>query len=199
MRWQLQSQICGFQSQGSFPCRMGPLKSGPPDVESFVFSCWRIFAGLCVCAALHQMQSNMSYETDIDAHKRSQIMILNPLCSQVQALIDEEMCINCGKCYMTCSDSGYQVCLSLLGCQIKLVTRLFLWLKTYLRQSCKLSCSLSLQAIEFDKETHLPVVMDNCTGCTLCLSVCPIIDCIKMVTRKSLYEPNRGVPISPVC
>lgn len=53
----------------------------------------------------------MSYETDIDAHKRSQIMILNPLCSQVQALIDEEMCINCGKCYMTCSDSGYQVCL----------------------------------------------------------------------------------------
>lgn len=28
---------------------------------------------------------------------------------QVQALIDEEMCINCGKCYMTCNDSGYQV------------------------------------------------------------------------------------------
>jgi len=28
---------------------------------------------------------------------------------QVQALIDPEMCINCGKCYMTCNDSGYQV------------------------------------------------------------------------------------------
>jgi Fe-S-cluster-containing dehydrogenase component len=28
---------------------------------------------------------------------------------QVVALIDEEMCINCGKCYMTCNDSGYQV------------------------------------------------------------------------------------------
>ncbi|MEQ2195090.1 hypothetical protein XENOCAPTIV_007336, partial [Xenoophorus captivus] len=27
---------------------------------------------------------------------------------QVQALIDEDMCINCGKCYMTCNDSGYQ-------------------------------------------------------------------------------------------
>ncbi|KAL6471571.1 hypothetical protein MHYP_G00202210 [Metynnis hypsauchen] len=25
---------------------------------------------------------------------------------QVQTLIDPEMCINCGKCYMTCSDSG---------------------------------------------------------------------------------------------
>lgn len=28
---------------------------------------------------------------------------------QVVALIDEDMCINCGKCYMTCNDSGYQV------------------------------------------------------------------------------------------
>uniref|UniRef100_A0AAQ5Y387 Dihydropyrimidine dehydrogenase [NADP(+)] n=1 Tax=Amphiprion ocellaris TaxID=80972 RepID=A0AAQ5Y387_AMPOC len=84
------------------------------------------------------------------------------LCSQVQALIDEEMCINCGKCYMTCNDSGYQ-------------------------------------AIMFDPETHLPFVTDSCTGCTLCLSVCPIIDCIKMVTRTTPYKPKRGVPISPVC
>ncbi|KAM4556436.1 dihydropyrimidine dehydrogenase [NADP(+)] [Fundulus diaphanus] len=81
---------------------------------------------------------------------------------QVQALIDEDMCINCGKCYMTCNDSGYQ-------------------------------------AIQFDPETHLPVVMDSCTGCTLCLSVCPIIDCIKMVTRTTPHAPNRGVPVSPVC
>lgn len=28
---------------------------------------------------------------------------------QVEAVIDQEMCINCGKCYMTCNDSGYQV------------------------------------------------------------------------------------------
>ncbi|KAM9720041.1 dihydropyrimidine dehydrogenase [NADP(+)] isoform 2-T2 [Menidia menidia] len=81
---------------------------------------------------------------------------------QVQALIDEEMCINCGKCYMTCNDSGYQ-------------------------------------AIQFDPETHLPLVTDTCTGCTLCLSVCPIIDCIKMVKRKTPYVPKRGIPISPVC
>lgn len=81
---------------------------------------------------------------------------------QVQALIDEEMCINCGKCYMTCNDSGYQ-------------------------------------AITFDPETHLPYVTDSCTGCTLCFSVCPIIDCIKMVTRTTPYAPKRGVPISPIC
>uniref|UniRef100_A0A8C5D9W3 Dihydropyrimidine dehydrogenase [NADP(+)] n=1 Tax=Gouania willdenowi TaxID=441366 RepID=A0A8C5D9W3_GOUWI len=81
---------------------------------------------------------------------------------QVLALIDEEMCINCGKCYMTCNDSGYQ-------------------------------------AIKFDPETHLPFVTDSCTGCTLCFSVCPIIDCIKMVTRTTPYTPKRGVPVNPVC
>lgn len=36
------------------------------------------------------------------------------------------------------------------------------------------------QAIEFDAETHLPHVTDDCTGCTLCLSVCPIIECIRL-------------------
>lgn len=78
---------------------------------------------------------------------------------QVVALIDEEMCINCGKCYMTCNDSGYQ-------------------------------------AIEFDPETHLPKVNQDCTGCTLCLSVCPIIDCIKMVKRTTPYVPKRGIPLN---
>ena len=68
------------------------------------------------------------------------------------------MCINCGKCYLTCNDSGYQ-------------------------------------AIRFDSVTHLPVVDKNlCTGCTLCYSVCPIIECISMVERpKELpYKPIRG-------
>ncbi|XP_066208692.1 dihydropyrimidine dehydrogenase [NADP(+)] isoform X1 [Saccopteryx leptura] len=83
---------------------------------------------------------------------------------QVVALIDEEMCINCGKCYMTCNDSGYQ-------------------------------------AIRFDPETHLPSVTDACTGCTLCLSVCPIVDCIRMVARATPYQPKRGLPlaVNPVC
>ncbi|KFR00409.1 Dihydropyrimidine dehydrogenase [NADP(+)], partial [Nipponia nippon] len=78
---------------------------------------------------------------------------------QVVALIDEEMCINCGKCYMTCNDSGYQ-------------------------------------AIQFDPQTHLPTVTDSCTGCTLCLSVCPVIDCIRMVSRTTPYEPKRGLPLA---
>lgn len=74
---------------------------------------------------------------------------------QAVAVIDTDMCINCGKCYMTCNDSGYQ-------------------------------------AIQFDGETHLPHITDDCTGCTLCVSVCPINDCIKMVDRDGPYLPDRG-------
>ncbi|KAL3284645.1 hypothetical protein HHI36_018799 [Cryptolaemus montrouzieri] len=75
---------------------------------------------------------------------------------QVVALIDDDMCINCGKCYMTCNDSGYQ-------------------------------------AIEFDADTHIPKVTDDCTGCTLCLSVCPIIDCISMVPKAIPHVIKRGL------
>jgi dihydropyrimidine dehydrogenase (NADP+) len=50
------------------------------------------------------------------------------------------------------------------------------------------------QAISFDSKTHLPKILeDDCTGCTLCVSVCPIIDCIEMVERKTEYKPIRGI------
>ncbi|EGG13663.1 dihydropyrimidine dehydrogenase [Cavenderia fasciculata] len=77
---------------------------------------------------------------------------------QVVALVDEDLCINCGKCYMTCNDSGYT-------------------------------------AIKFDAKTHIPLVTDLCTGCDLCLSVCPIPDCITMVPRTIPYVPNRGLVV----
>ncbi|VDK47076.1 unnamed protein product [Dibothriocephalus latus] len=54
------------------------------------------------------------------------------------------------------------------------------------------------QAITFDAKSHFPVVTEDCTGCNLCLSVCPIPDCITMVDRQIPYVPNRGlVPSSP--
>jgi dihydropyrimidine dehydrogenase (NADP+) len=76
---------------------------------------------------------------------------------QVVAVIDKDLCINCGKCYMTCNDTGYQ-------------------------------------AITFDADTHMPHVTDDCTGCTLCLSVCPIIDCIEMVPKTIPHYVSRGLP-----
>ncbi|XP_056632746.1 dihydropyrimidine dehydrogenase [NADP(+)] [Diorhabda sublineata] len=80
---------------------------------------------------------------------------------QVVALIDDDLCINCGKCYMACNDSGYQ-------------------------------------AIHFDPNTHIPKVNDDCTGCTMCLSVCPIIDCIMMVPKKIPHVIKRGKINAPV-
>eukprot|EP00760_Papus_ankaliazontas_P027475 PhM_4_TR3356/c0_g1_i1/m.29092/K00207/DPYD; dihydropyrimidine dehydrogenase (NADP+) len=72
------------------------------------------------------------------------------------AVVNDDLCINCGRCYLTCNDSGYQ-------------------------------------AITFDKDTHQPFVTDECTGCDLCLSVCPVPDCITMVPRTTSYEPKRGI------
>jgi len=80
---------------------------------------------------------------------------------QAVAIVDEELCINCGKCYMTCNDSGYQ-------------------------------------AIKFDPLTHLPHITEDCTGCTLCVSVCPIVDCITMIPRATPYKPKRGLEIGTV-
>eukprot|EP01094_Clydonella_sp_ATCC50884_P019234 TRINITY_DN3714_c0_g1_i1.p1 TRINITY_DN3714_c0_g1~~TRINITY_DN3714_c0_g1_i1.p1 ORF type:complete len:1112 (-),score=486.72 TRINITY_DN3714_c0_g1_i1:361-3696(-) len=81
---------------------------------------------------------------------------------QVVAHVDEDTCINCGRCYLACNDSGYQ-------------------------------------AIAFDAESHLPTITDNCTGCTLCASVCPVIDCITMEPREEIFpdspfEAHRGIP-----
>ncbi|XP_030378168.1 dihydropyrimidine dehydrogenase [NADP(+)]-like [Scaptodrosophila lebanonensis] len=81
-------------------------------------------------------------------------MSLDPKQQKV-ALINEDLCINCGKCYMTCCDTGYQ-------------------------------------AITFDKKTHKPLVGDDCTGCCLCYSICPIIDCISMVPKQIPHVINRG-------
>ncbi|KNC55934.1 dihydropyrimidine dehydrogenase (NADP+) [Thecamonas trahens ATCC 50062] len=77
---------------------------------------------------------------------------------QVVAVIDEELCINCGRCVNGCSSSGYQ-------------------------------------AIAFNLDTHLPRVLeDRCTGCAICLGICPVVDCITMEPRTTDYKPNRGIP-----
>jgi len=80
-----------------------------------------------------------------------------PIREQVIAVVDQDKCINCGKCYLTCSDAAYQ-------------------------------------AIEFNAETHKPLILDLCTGCGLCAAVCPIPDCITFVPRSTPFPPQRGVP-----
>jgi dihydropyrimidine dehydrogenase (NADP+) len=97
---------------------------------------------------------------DIVGHSLKFITCYNHLDNTAQkvAAVNDDMCINCGKCMMTCNDSGYQ-------------------------------------AIRFDAATHQPFITDDCTGCTLCVSVCPIPDCITMVPRETQYLPKRGIPL----
>ena len=66
--------------------------------------------------------------------------------------------------------------------------------------ACYTSCNgAGYQSITMDAETHITdVVDDDYTGCTLCLSVCPINDCITMVPRDGPYViPDRAIPLDP--
>lgn len=69
--------------------------------------------------------------------------------------VEDDLCVNCGKCYMTCIDSGYQ-------------------------------------AITFNEKTHKPEITPDCTGCGLCVAVCPVPGAITFDKRPYPYEPNRG-------
>lgn len=56
-----------------------------------------------------------------------------------------------------------------------------------------MSCNdAGYQAIRFHPDTHLPQVTQDCTGCGLCVSVCPVIDCITMVNKSDVHVVDRG-------
>ena len=64
---------------------------------------------------------------------------------KVIAKINDDKCLQCGRCYTACLDSGYQ-------------------------------------AIEFPTSFEVPkVIKADCTGCALCVNVCPVEDAIHMV------------------
>lgn len=109
---------------------------------------------------LNRLAEPISSVRDIIAKSVDRVTNYNQLDNkkQVVALINDDMCINCGKCYLACNDSGYQ-------------------------------------AITFNPNTHFPEVTKDCTGCTLCTSVCPIIDCISMVEKKDQHVIKRGTRI----
>ena len=75
--------------------------------------------------------------------------------------INDEKCLQCGRCYLACSDSGYQ-------------------------------------AIKFDGYNTFPIIVEeDCTGCAICHSVCPVENAIHMVPRTLEYKVNRGTEPGP--
>ena len=79
-----------------------------------------------------------------------------------KAVIDQDKCIKCGRCYIACEDASHQ-------------------------------------AIEYTNNNDdrvFTVNDDECVGCNLCVSVCPVVDCMSMVAMTSGTDPRTGKKIS---
>ena len=65
---------------------------------------------------------------------------------------------------------------------------------------CHIVCEdTSHQAItqSLDGERHYEVKDEDCVGCNLCVSVCPVENCISMVQLESGTDPRTGLEIDP--
>ena len=80
----------------------------------------------------------------------------------VKAEIDQERCIQCGRCHIVCEDTSHQA-----------ITQ------------------------EKDGERYFEVIDEECVGCNLCVSVCPVEDCISL--RELIpgeIDKRTGEPVS---
>lgn len=65
---------------------------------------------------------------------------------------------------------------------------------------CHIACEdTSHQAITAMKDgvRHFEVIDEECVGCNLCVSVCPVEDCITMERLETGVDPRTGRPIDP--
>ncbi len=66
-----------------------------------------------------------------------------------KAVIDQDLCIKCGRCHIACEDTSHQ----------------------------------AITAMK-DGERHFEVKEEECVGCNLCVSICPVPNCISMRSLK---------------
>jgi len=74
-----------------------------------------------------------------------------------KASINQELCIQCGRCHIVCEDTSHQA-----------ITQ------------------------TVDGERKFEVKDEECVGCNLCASVCPVENCISMVAMTSGTDPRTG-------
>ena len=79
-----------------------------------------------------------------------------------KAVINQDLCIKCGRCHIACEDTSHQAITSLV-----------------------------------DGKRHFEVIDAECVGCNLCVSVCPVEDCIDMVQMVRGLDPRTRRKISP--
>lgn len=77
-----------------------------------------------------------------------------------KAVIDQDLCIQCGRCHVVCEDTSHQAITS-----------------------------------KVDGQRHFEVIDEECVGCNLCVSVCPVQDCISMEQVTEGVDVRTGKPI----
>ncbi len=78
-----------------------------------------------------------------------------------KAVIDQDLCIKCGRCHIACEDTSHQA-----------ITH------------------------TVNGERRFEVIDEECVGCNLCVSVCPVEDCITMQQLTEGTDPRTGQPVS---
>ena len=77
-----------------------------------------------------------------------------------KAIIDQDLCIKCGRCHIACEDTSHQAITQTLN-----------------------------------GERHYEVIDEECVGCNLCVSVCPVDGCITMQPVTEGIDARTGEPI----
>ncbi len=78
-----------------------------------------------------------------------------------KAVIDQDLCIQCGRCHEVCEDTSHQAITSMV-----------------------------------DGKRHFEVIDEECVGCNLCVSVCPVNQCISMEQITDGVDVRTGKPVS---
>ncbi len=78
----------------------------------------------------------------------------------VKARINQDLCIQCGRCHIVCEDAAHQA-----------ITH------------------------TVDGKRRFEVIDEECVGCNLCVSVCPVVDCITMERLTEGVDSRTGQPI----
>ncbi len=78
----------------------------------------------------------------------------------VKARIDQDLCIQCGRCHIVCEDASHQAITHTVNGQ-----------------------------------RRFEVIDAECVGCNLCVSVCPVADCITMERLTSGIDTRTGRPV----
>lgn len=77
-----------------------------------------------------------------------------------KAVIDQDLCIQCGRCHIVCEDTSHQA-----------ITH------------------------KVNGKRRFEVIDDECVGCNLCVSVCPVDGCISMQAMTTGTDPRTGQAI----